>query len=399
MRHGRGELRNVSKIGAAALVSLVLLGAFATLLPRASANPPTQSSDPVIFWNQLTTHLAQGAKLNPPRLARAYYLVDVAIYDAVLASGRQHAGDPSQVAVAAGAASVVLMHLFPASASLIGESEKAQAGSLQARNPGVVVSGLNFGHMVGRMMVTHAKNDGSEAVFMGPIPTGDCVWSGVHPVEPMAGTWKTQILTSGAEVQSEAPYPCGSQADLLDVQAVISAHQDLTPERIAIVHKWADILPPTIWNNILDRQIESQGMSVLESARAHAYLNIAMYDAFVSCWLTKYTYWTARPFQRIPGFTPIIPTPNFPGYLSGHSMVSGAASVVMGELFPAQRGYFASQADEAAMSRLWAGIHFPHDNEQGLVVGRAIGAKVVQDMMGAPHTFVFPMERAGPASD
>ncbi len=88
----------------------------------------------------------------------------------------------------------------------------------------------------------------------------------------------------------------------------------------------------------------------------------------------------------------VFPIP--PGYTSGHSTVSGAASLVMGELFPAEREYFAGQAEEAAISGLWACIHFPRDNAQGLIVGRQIGGKLVDDMRETPHTFIFPRKVA-----
>ena len=76
----------------------------------------------------------------------------------------------------------------------------------------------------------------------------------------------------------------------------------------------------------------------------------------------------------------MIPTPNFPGYTSGHSTISAAAAVVMGALLPDKAGYFQAQAAEAAVSRLWGGIHFSHDNDQGLLVGRRIGRKAVHVM-------------------
>ena len=101
-----------------------------------------------------------------------------------------------------------------------------------------------------------------------------------------------------------------------------------------------------------------------------------MFDAFVSCWNCKYTYWTARPSMRIsdPSFTTVITTPNFPSYTSGHYTVSAAAAVVMGALFPDKAGSFQAQAAEAAISRLWGGIQFSHDDGQGLLVGHQITA-------------------------
>ncbi|HMI30477.1 MAG TPA: phosphatase PAP2 family protein, partial [Candidatus Limnocylindrales bacterium] len=70
----------------------------------------------------------------------------------------------------------------------------------------------------------------------------------------------------------------------------------------------------------------------------------------------------------------------FPSYTSGHSTISAAAAKVMGEVFPAEADFFQEQAEEAAMSRLYGGIHFRHDNEQGTFVGAIIGDRVVERM-------------------
>jgi len=66
----------------------------------------------------------------------------------------------------------------------------------------------------------------------------------------------------------------------------------------------------------------------------------------------------------------------------------------MGQLFPDEAGFFIAQAHEAAISRLWAGIHFPQDNNNGFVLGAEIGTKVVGDMQGPIHPFVFPKGRS-----
>lgn len=87
-----------------------------------------------------------------------------------------------------------------------------------------------------------------------------------------------------------------------------------------------------------------------------------------------------RLWGRTPAFTTVVTTPNFPSYTSGHSTVSGGAAVVLAELFPDESETFHAQAREAAWSRFWAGIHFSHDNDEGLTVGRRIGEKAVQRM-------------------
>ncbi|MBI1807712.1 MAG: hypothetical protein HYR76_11740 [Ignavibacteria bacterium] len=342
-----------------------------------SKNLLTSAGDPATFWNQLTTELGLAAHLPPPLFARAYALVHVAVYDALVAAHTTPRSDLIDRTIAAGAASTVLVYLFPTQAGRIMADAASQVGADHGLALGRVTRSWGLGKSVGDVAVDHGRHDGSDAVFTGIMPTGDGIWTGTHPVLPMCGTWKTWITTSGSEFQPEPPYRFGSTEDLLEVLEVFEVSLHRTPEQIAIVHKWADLPPPTIWNNSLNSRIASYGLNTFAAARAHAYLNAGMYDAFVSCWETKYTYWIARPFQRTPELETVIPTPNFPGYTSGHSTVSSCASKVMGELFPVEAVFFQSQAEEAALSRLLGGIHFTHDNNQGLVVGAQIGNKVV----------------------
>ena len=323
--------------------------------------------------------LGLAAKLPPPMFARDYALVQVAIHDALVAAYDPRRDKLPDRVVAAGAASRVLAYLFPGDAGPIQTLAEAELTFVSAP-AGHVRRAWGLGRSVGRLAVEHGTRDGSDAVFTGTPPSGEGIWTGTNPLLPMCGTWKTWLITSGSEFAPEPPYAFGSPEDLRDMQEVYEISLHRTPEQIAIVHKWADLPPPTIWNDLLNDRIEESNLDLAGSARAHAYLNMAMADGFVSCWETKYRFWTARPFQRIPGLTTVIATPNFPSYTSGHSTVSAAAAAVLGVIFPGERDYFEQQAEEAAVSRLYGGIHFRHDNDAGLRVGRRIGERVVAVM-------------------
>ena len=80
-------------------------------------------------------------------------------------------------------------------------------------------------------------------------------------------------------------------------------------QQIAAAHHWGDTPVATTWNNMLVEYIKRNNIGLFDSARAFVYLNVAMHDSVISTWYTKYTYWTARPFQRITNFTTVIPTP------------------------------------------------------------------------------------------
>ena len=337
------------------------------------------SADPVLFWGDLTTTLSRAGALPPPRFARAYALIHVAIYDALYAGHDRARGGLSGTALVAGAASKVLKYLFPAAAAEIDAAVQAQLAGDDRR---VVLRSLRLGSRVGDLVVRYGQNDRSDMTFTGTMPTGPGIWSGSNPVLPMCGEWRTWVLRTGSEFAPEPPYAYGSSQDLAEVAQVLEVALHRTPEQIAIVHKWADTSPPSIWCAMLNDRITAGQLSLRQAARAQAFLCVAMYDAFVSCWSSKYLYWTARPFMRItdPAFTTVIPTPNFPTYTSGHSTISAAAAEVLAAVFPREAQFFRDQAAEAAMSRLWGGIHFTHDNDQGLVVGRKIGAKTVRAM-------------------
>jgi hypothetical protein len=110
-------------------------------------------------------------------------------------------------------------------------------------------------------------------------------------------------------------------------------------------------------------RLRGQGLSARETARVMAAMNVAIFDAFVACWHAKLRHWTPRSVTVIrdaldAAFTPHIATPGFPAYLSGHAMISGAASEVLAAYAPAQRAPTEAAAAEAALSRLYGGIHF-----------------------------------------
>jgi len=339
------------------------------------------ASNPAIYWNTLTTELAAAKKLPPPLFARAYALVHAGIADALVSAHDRRRGPLSEAAVAAGAANEILSYLFPDAAERVSAEALAQAGL--SEGSGRVLGGWALGRALGRLAVERGKKDGSDAVFAGTIPTGPGLWTGSNPVLPLCGTWKCWLIPAGADFQPEPPYAYGSAEDLRDVEDVAQAALQRTPEQVEIVHKWADRSPPAIWNALLVQRLEAANADPVASARALAWLHTTMTDAFISCWSTKYTYWVARPFQRIPALVTAIPTPNFPSYTSGHSTISAAAAEVMAALFPSEADFFRAEAREAALSRFWAGIHFRHDNDEGLNVGRRIGSFAVHLMREA----------------
>jgi hypothetical protein len=118
-------------------------------------------------------------------------------------------------------------------------------------------------------------------------------------------------------------------------------------------------------------------MSEVPTARTFALLNMAMHDAAVACWETKFFYFNPRPSHMDPDLKTLIGLPNFPSYTSGHSTFSSAASEVLSYIFPAGAAEFDWQKEEASISRLYAGIHYRADIEMGKAHGRRIAGYTV----------------------
>jgi membrane-associated phospholipid phosphatase len=299
---------------------------------------------------------------------------------------------PSEHAAVAAAAATTLAYLFPKEPAdgLTMLAEEAAASRLLAGRAyrGDIEAGQTIGREVGARAVAWGEADGSEAMWDGagrlsdpgawqPTPPGYVQ----QPLDPLAGTWRTWVLASGDQYRP-APPPSyrspGWQAELAAVQESVARR---TPEQEDAIRFWAGgpgtVTPAGLWIEIARDLIVRDGLDGPHAARILALTSAAMADAFICCWDAKYTYWTARPISAARALAVLIPTPPFPSFTSGHSTVSAAAATVLGHLFPEDEATLRDRAEEAKSSRLWAGIHFPIDNEMGALGGGMIGRLVV----------------------
>ena len=149
----------------------------------------------------------------------------------------------------------------------------------------------------------------------------------------------------------------------------------------AIVHFWADgvgtYTPPGHWDAIAAEDFISKNFSEVRWARNMALINMALMDAAIVCWDTKYFYFNPRPTQLDPKIKTLTGIPNFPAYISGHSTFSGAAAAILGHIIPEGRQYNA-MATEASISRMYGGIHYRSDCQVGLEVGKKVGNYAMQ---------------------
>ncbi len=383
----------------------------ATRAARAAAG-----RSPIEPWMNVNFELVANRAKDPVGASRAYGLLSVAMYDATVAAWkakyryRRSAPSavgaladpgpdpsyPSEHAVIAGAASRVLAYLYPERPAVALDDmadrlagERVIAG---LNYPSDTREGLKLGRSVADLVIARAKRDGSDRKWDGKRPHGEGAWepppgSLARPVSPVAGTWKTWVMRSGAQFRPPPFAAYGTPAYRAQAQAVVDAKRNLTAAQRKAALFWAGgqgtALPPGIWNQVVLGYLRREPQSIPRETRILALLNVAQSDAGIAAWDAKYAYWVARPENAIRDlgidkhWKPLIKTPFFPSYVSGHATYSGAAGEVMAYLFPKDAKLFRARAKEAADSRVWGGIHYPRDGTEGLRVGRRIGALVI----------------------
>jgi membrane-associated phospholipid phosphatase len=293
---------------------------------------------------------------------------------------------PSEHATVAGAAATVLAYLLPdaepgrfdALAQEAAESRIAAGAAFRSD----IEAGLALGQAVGEKAVARAKGDGSDAEWDGSNqPTGPGFWQPAPgttqtPVAPLAGTWQTWVTTSGDQFRPAPPPEYGTPAWQAELETVheIDANRSFEQERLAAW--WGSNSPWALFNEWVWDLIQRDGFDSPHAARIMADTYVAMADAVLAIWDSKYTWWTARPITEDPTLQTVLPTPPYPSYPSGYSGAMGSGSTVVGHYFPEMADDMAKRATEAAASRAWAGIHYVIDDDIGLTMGRQVGRLV-----------------------
>jgi membrane-associated phospholipid phosphatase len=121
-------------------------------------------------------------------------------------------------------------------------------------------------------------------------------------------------------------------------------------------------------------------MPPVTTIRAYTMLNVALADALVAAWDSKYAHHRRRPSEVDARLDPAIPVPQSPSYPCEYAVAAGAGSAILAHLFPKDAAHFAEAAEEAAQSRVLAGVSYPSDVRAGLEMGRAVGGRVIEAM-------------------
>jgi membrane-associated phospholipid phosphatase len=288
---------------------------------------------------------------------------------------------PSQHAAIAAAAAVVLAYLLPDAApgrfeDLAEEAARSRVWAGAAFRSDVE-AGLALGRAVGALAVERGRGDGSDAVFdPATMPSGPGFWTPTspaqaNPVEPLGGAWQSWLLERGDQFQPAPPPVYDSPAWRSELLAVQEIAQKRTLAQKTDAGWWQSVYPAIFfdWTNEL---IVRHGLDTPHAARVLAYQAVSMGDALVAVWDAKYTWWTSRPISEDPELVTAFATPPYPAYPSGYSAAIGASTQIVGLFFPDAAEQLDELAWRAARSRVWAGIHYPIDNEVGLYMGRQV---------------------------
>ena len=210
---------------------------------------------------------------------------------------------------------------------------------------------------------------------------------------PNAGTWKTWVLSSGRELRlAPPPDQTTTENELTELESLAQQRNAAALEQI---YFWDTGSPGFRWNELALQQALKNGIGGPRASRIMALLNVAIYDATIAAWDSKYAYNRPRPSVESPLET-AIPTPGSPAYPSEHAVAAGAASAVLAYLFPDDATIFQTKAEEASQSRLLAGTDYPSDVTAGLELGRQVAARVIEraktDGSDAQWTGTIPTE-------
>jgi PAP2 superfamily protein len=373
-------------------------------------------ADVVTDWNNAALDAIRADRTAPPIASRNLAIAHVAIYDAVNGVARTHEvylvpsavpASASRVAAASAAAHQTLVSLFPNHTSTF---DALHAGILAGipHSP-QKTNGIVWGEFVASQVLVARANDGSNAIVQPPGGSDPGVWVPTPPgflpyLLPQWGFVAPFAMSSSSQFRPPGPPALDSQQYAADYEEVkqlgAAVGSTRTADQTEIALFWADgagtETPPGHWNSIAQILGAARGNTLEQNARLFALLNMAMADAAICSWDAKYTYHFWRPVTAIAfaepqlNWTSFIVTPPFPDYTSGHSTFSAAAATVLPLFFGTEDlpfttgsdflpGVFRSfstcqdAAEEAALSRIYGGIHFRSASEDGLQAGSNIG--------------------------
>lgn len=393
----------------------------------------TANANEVSKWTELLLQAIRVNKTPPPVAARNLAIIQVGMFDAINSIIPKYNPYLIQVhsthklvadVAAAKSARDLMVKMFPANSNIWDEQLeltllKFSDDDLRSLS---VALGAYIAEKVWEVRLGDLKNNN-------PFDAGSFIeigmWKPTPPKfdSPLLTGWgkiKTFGLESGNQYRQSGPPKFNSSEYARDFQEVSEFGEKIknkrTDEQTLIAKFWADgagtATPPGHWNIIALDILKNKKLSLIESSRLMTLLNISLADAGIAAWDMKYTYNCWRPITAIheadadenpltlsdASWEPLLVTPPFPDYVSGHSTFSAAAAKVLELYFGSDKitftsesegtpgvvrtyNYFSDAAKEAGKSRIYGGIHYEFANRDGLKTGEKIGEYIYSNYL------------------
>jgi PAP2 superfamily len=406
-------------------------------------SPATSEFDASIAtrWTDLQLNLIKSTPgYAPPVAARTLGYTSLALYESVVYGMKNNQSLAGQVAGLSSlpkpdlakqyswglAANSALSRLIVEMYATTNDANKAAIDSLRrniestlkrdVENQEIIDRSINFGADIAKAIFEYSKTDGGHEGWKNNFPTDYKVPVGIGLWEPTSATQKIPLLpywgrnrsfsALNATTNPVAPSTFSFKETSVMfklAKEVYDVSKVLTTEQKAIANFWADggstLTPPGHHFNIANIVLKKEKVKLDKVAEVYAKVGMAVNDAFVACWRGKYTYNLMRPVTYIrqaisPNWSPLLTTPPFPEYASGHSSGSGAASETLTTIFGDNYAFtdnthtgkfpdrnfksFYEYANEATLSRLYGGIHYRQGNENGLKNGKEIAKNILK---------------------
>ena len=421
-------------------VALVLVGFSASALARNEKSADEHSSRVASAWFELLYDVVKAERTPPPQASRIYGITAVALYESIIGGATENRSLAGQLnglaplpalskdeslhwpSVASSAIATTIRGLFqtisPNNLGTISKLEERLASDLRKQAGDDYERSVSRGRSVGGAIIAWAATDGfalydnclydrsAEANRWRPTPPHFAA----KPLQPCWGQLRPMVLKSGQECAAPGPPKFSNSTNSEFYSAAAEVYKvglSLSSEQKIVADYWADNpgdtgTPPGHWIDIVSQIARKDGLSLARAAEAYARVGIAAHDAFISCWHTKYVHNLKRPGTYINDnlhgqWRSYVVTPAFPSYPSGHSVQSAAVAHVLTDMFgqksftdtthadhnlvPVRRPRafksFTEAAAEAAVSRLYGGIHYSFDNNDGLKSGECIGTTIL----------------------
>ena len=413
--------------------------AAAGILPLPTQAEGLRSTDVLAQWYRLVLLLVRHTPTySPPVASRAFAYLGIAAYEtmAAVAPGwrslagqlnglekHQYTDQKTDAAHALHGCLSSAVALFFSNTGPTGQrAMKAMERKLAAGPAGTVADDVaakseDLGRAITRHIWEWSQTDGGHVIENLGFPQSYALKKGKShwvptstialqqaPLLPQWGTNRTFAMPDGKACPLPTPPDYSedkSSAFYREALEVYETTKALSAEQKMIARFWSDDpmlspTPPGHWISIALQIAKARDMETGACADMLARVGIAIADGFIACWQSKYEFDLLRPVTYIrrvidPKWSPLLITPPFPEYPSGHSTQSGAAATVLTAFFggdvafsdethvrdglqPRSFKSFHAAAEEAALSRLYGGIHFRSAIEQGLEQGRCVGA-------------------------